>query len=51
MNIEKADRRRRYHQEELKQVIIKACWEPGVSVSGIALTRGVNPNQVRRWMK
>ena len=51
MEIEKQSRRRRYHSEAFKQSLITACCEPGASVAGIALTNGVNANQVRRWMR
>jgi len=51
MEIQKPHRRRRYHPEEFKQSLIAACCEPGASVTGIALTNGVNANQVRRWMR
>ena len=51
MEIQKPSRRRRYHPEEFKQAVIKACCEPGASVAGIAMANGVNANQVRRWMR
>ncbi|WP_198291548.1 hypothetical protein [Thauera sp. 63] len=31
--------------------MISACREPGVSVAGVALANGLNPNQVHRWMR
>lgn len=51
MEIQKPIRRRRYHREEFKKAVIAACCEPGASVAGIAMTNGVNANQVRRWMR
>lgn len=51
MEIQKPGRRRRHHPEEFKQAVIEACCEPGASVAGIAMTNGVNANQVRRWMR
>ena len=51
MEIHKPIRRRRYHPEEFKQAVIKACCEPGASVAGISMANGVNANQVRRWMR
>ncbi len=42
---------RRSHSEAFKQSVISACREPGVSVAGVALTNGLNANQVRRWMR
>ena len=51
MEIQKPGRRRRHHPEEFKLAVIEACCEPGASVAGIAMTNGVNANQVRRWMR
>lgn len=51
MEIQKPNRRRRYHPEEFKQAVIEACCEPGASVAGIALANGVNANQAQRWMR
>jgi transposase len=51
MEIQKPQRRRRYHAEEFKQSLMAACCERGASVAGIALANGVNANQVRRWMR
>ena len=31
--------------------LIKACRQPGVSVSSMALKAGVNANQLRRWIR
>ncbi|WP_421368007.1 IS66-like element accessory protein TnpA [Agrobacterium tumefaciens] len=44
------DRRRRY-DPALKQRLVEACSEPGVSVSRLALQHGVNANLVRKWIK
>jgi len=51
MEINKASRGRRYHEESFKQAVMEACRESGASVAGIALANGVNANQVRRWMR
>ena len=51
MEIQKPSRRRRHHPEEFKLAVIEACCEPGASVAGIAMSNGVNANQVRRWMR
>ncbi len=50
MEIQAPVRRRRTHSESFKQTVINACQVPGASVAGVALTHGVNANQVRRWM-
>jgi transposase len=34
-----------------KERLIDACLEPGVSVAGLALTHGINANQLRKWVK
>lgn len=44
-------RTRRTHSEAFKQSVVSACSEPGVSVAGVALTNGLNANQLRRWMR
>ena len=51
MDIQPTVRRRRTHTESFKQAVINACQVPGASVAGVALTHGVNANQVRRWMR
>ncbi|MFO1385858.1 MAG: transposase [Chitinivorax sp.] len=51
MDIQPTVRRRRTHTESFKQAVINACQAPGASVAGVALTHGVNANQVRRWMR
>ena len=51
MEINTPVRRRRTHTESFKQSVINACQAPGASVAGVALTHGVNANQVRRWLR
>ena len=51
MEINTPVRSRRTHTESFKQSVIDACQVPGTSVAGVALTHGVNANQVRRWMR
>ena len=50
---DKADgrRRRRRHSDEFKAEAVVACMQPGVSVSAIALVRGVNANLLRYWLR
>ena len=42
---------RRRHSREFKAEVLQACREPGASVAGIALARGVNANLVHRWLR
>ena len=42
-------RRRRSYTAEFKQRLVALC-QPGVSVSEIALTHGLNANLLRRWI-
>jgi transposase-like protein len=51
MNLTKPRRIRRTHSEAFKQSLIEACNEPGASVAGVALSNGINANQLRRWMR
>lgn len=51
MGITKPKRGRRTHGEEFKAELVSACREPDVSIAGIALANGVNPNLLRRWMR
>jgi transposase len=51
MGLEKPKRCRRTHSKEFKDELVGACAEPGISISGIALANGVNPNLLRRWMR
>lgn len=41
--------RQRQHSDEFKAGTVAACMQPGVSVSAIALARGVNPRLLRLW--
>jgi transposase len=51
MGITKPKRRRRTHDEAFKAELVGACSERGVSIAGIALANGINPNLLRRWMR
>lgn len=45
-----ARRRRRRYSAEFKAEAVAACQQPGVSMAGVALTRGLNANLLRRWV-
>jgi len=44
------DGRRRYDPGS-KDRLVAACLESGVSISGLALTHGINANLLRKWVK
>ena len=44
-------RRRRLHSDEFKADAVAACTQPGVSLAAVALSRGVNANLLRRWVR
>ena len=44
-------RRRRLHSDEFKADAVAACSQPGVSMAAVALSRGVNANLLRRWVR
>lgn len=44
------DGRRRYDPES-KARLVAACLKAGVSISGLALSHGVNANLLRKWVK
>ena len=44
------DGRRRYEPGS-KERLVAACFQPGVSISGLALAHGVNANLLRKWVK
>lgn len=44
-------RRRRLHSEEFKADAVAACLHPGVSMAAVAMSRGVNANLLRRWVR
>ena len=44
-------RHRRTHSTEFKTDLVTTCRKPGVSVSAVALSHGLNANLLRRWMK
>ena len=41
---------RRHYSREFKQQLVDQC-QPGISVSGIALSHGINANLLRRWIR
>lgn len=43
-------RRKRKHSPEFKAEVIQACSRPGVTISSVARTHGLNPGLVRRWL-
>jgi transposase len=45
-----ARRRRRRYSAEFKAEAVAACQQPGVSMAGVALARGLNANLLRRWV-
>lgn len=46
-----ARQRRRLHSDEFKADAIAAASQPGVSMASVALTRGINANLLRRWVR
>ena len=46
-----ADRTRRTHSASFKSELIEQCRQVGVSCSAVAISHGMNPNVLRRWIK
>ena len=44
-------RRRRLHSDEFKADAVAACMQPGVSMAAVAMSRGINANLLRRWVR
>lgn len=44
-------RRRRRHSELFKAEAIGACQQAGVSIAAVALSRGINANMLRHWVR
>ncbi len=44
-------RRRRLHSDEFKADAVAACLHPGVSMAAVAMSRGINANLLRRWVR
>jgi transposase len=42
---------RRYHSNELKADVVRACAAPGASIAAIALSHGINAAIVHRWVR
>lgn len=43
-------RTRRSYAPEFKREVVAQCLEPGTSVSGVALSHGINANVIRKWL-
>ena len=43
-------RTRRSYAPEYKRDVVAQCLVPGASVSGIALSHGINANVIRKWL-
>ncbi|MGH8263335.1 MAG: transposase [Steroidobacteraceae bacterium] len=39
------------HSDEFKADAVAACLQPGVSMAAVAMSRGVNANLLRRWVR
>lgn len=46
----KPGRRRRTHSLEFKAQAVARCRQPGISVSAVALSCGIDANLLRRWI-
>ena len=44
-------RRRRLHSDEFKADAIAAVAQPGMAMAAVAMTRGINANLLRRWVR
>jgi transposase len=44
-------RRRRLHSDEFKADAVAAVAQPGVSMAAVAMSRGINANLLRRWVR
>ena len=49
--IETGRRRRRLHSAQFKADAVGACQQSGVSVSAVALARGLNASVLHRWVR
>ena len=43
--------KRRFYSPELKLQVVQTCAQPGASIAGVALQRGINTNIVHRWIR
>lgn len=43
--------RRREYSGEFKESVLEQTRQSGASVAGVALTHGLNPNMVHRWLR
>ena len=44
-------RRRRLHSDAFKADAVAACMHPGISMAAVAMSRGINANLLRRWVR
>lgn len=43
--------KRREYSVEFKASVLEQCRHPGASLAGVALSLGINPNMVHRWIR
>jgi transposase len=43
--------KRREYSVEFKASVLEQCRQPGASLAGVALSHGINPNMVHRWIR
>lgn len=43
--------RRREYSKAFKAQVLNECTQPGASVGGVALSRGLHANMVHRWLR
>jgi len=46
----KSNGRSIYHRDA-KRELVRRCLQPGVSLAGIAVAHGINPNLLRKWVQ
>lgn len=43
--------KRREYSKQMKALVLQQCSQGGASVAGVALSHGLNPNMVHRWIR
>ncbi len=43
--------KRREYSKQMKALVLQQCSQEGASVAGVALSHGLNPNMVHRWIR
>ena len=50
LNVRNSMRQRSSYPKSFKAQVVQECLQPGATISGVAISYGINANVIRKWM-